>query len=311
MAPLKGFTDHLFRNTFADHFGGFDLAVAPFIASKKDNKIKKKYVKDVLPENNTRLPIVPQILSKAAQDFTVLANYLYDLGYPTVNWNLGCPYPAVANKMRGCGILPYTNRIHEFLDDVFGGLKGSLSIKIRLGWRSSDDIFRLIPVLNQFPLAELIIHPRTGVQRYEGDIDFKAFEQCLAIIEHPIVYNGDVRTPEVFKMLSRRFVGVSRWMIGRWCLANPFLPLIIKTGKDDIRDKLLRLKQFHAALFEAYSRSLEGPARVLNKMKGLWRYFALLFEDCDPDLQKIKKTIRPDQYLDQVNSFFETDARLR
>ena len=45
MAPMKGFTDHLFRGAFADHFGGFDLAVAPFIASKQDHRIKRKYVK--------------------------------------------------------------------------------------------------------------------------------------------------------------------------------------------------------------------------------------------------------------------------
>lgn len=56
MALMRGFTDHLFRNTFADHFGGFDLAVAPFIAGKRDNKIKKAFVKDVLPENNSMKP---------------------------------------------------------------------------------------------------------------------------------------------------------------------------------------------------------------------------------------------------------------
>ncbi len=74
MAPMKGFTDHLFRSAFADHFGGFDLAVAPFISSKQDHRIKRKYVKDVLPENNTRMLVVPQILSKTAADFIVLAN---------------------------------------------------------------------------------------------------------------------------------------------------------------------------------------------------------------------------------------------
>ena len=67
---MKGFTDHIFRNTFAEHFGGFDLAVAPFIASKRDRIFKKKYVKDLLPENNTRLPVIPQIMSKSAEDFT-------------------------------------------------------------------------------------------------------------------------------------------------------------------------------------------------------------------------------------------------
>lgn len=311
MAPLKGFTDYMFRNTFVEYFGGFDLAVAPFISTKRDNKIKRKYVGDVLPEKNTKLPVTPQILSKSARDFTVLANFLFDLGYATVNWNLGCPYPMVANKKRGCGMLPHTDMIHRFLDRVVPGINGNLSIKIRLGWKSADDIYRLLPILNQYPLAELIIHPRTDLQRYEGETDLDAFERCLSIIEHPVVYNGDIRTPEIFDRLSRRFETVSRWMIGRWCLANPFLPLIIKSGKDDNRDKLRRMKQFHAALHEQYRAVLDGPGHVLNKMKGLWKFFSLPFVDCEKPLKKIKKTTRPDQYLDRVNHFFDSEAILR
>jgi len=311
MAPMKGFTDHLFRKIFSDHFGGFDLAVAPFISSKRDNKFKRKYVKDVLPENNTRLPVVPQILSKTAEDFAALANYLYDLGYETANWNLGCPYPMVAKKRRGAGMLPHTEMIQAFLDQAIPLLKGTISIKIRLGWRSADDVFRLIPILNRYPLEELIIHPRTGIQRYDGAVDLEAFEQSVSMINHPVVYNGDIKTFEDFTRLSRRFGNVNRWMIGRWCLANPFLPLTIKTGNDDIPDKIEKMKQFHQDLFEDYSMALEGPSHLLNKMKGLWRYFSLLFIDCDKSIKKIRKSRRPDQYLAQVNLFFETDAKLR
>ena len=155
MAPLRGITDHLFRTLFTDHFGGFDLAVAPFISSKRDNVIKPKYIRDVLPENNLRLPVIPQILSKSAREFSVLANHLYDLGYETVNWNLGCPFPMVTKKFRGAGMLPHTDMIREFLDSSLSSLKGSLSIKIRLGWSSAADIFRLIPILNEYPIKEI------------------------------------------------------------------------------------------------------------------------------------------------------------
>ncbi len=311
MAPMKGFTDHLFRSVFAEHFGGFDLAVAPFITTKQGHRIKRKYVKDLLPENNTRLPVIPQILSKTAGDFIVLANYLYDLGYNTVNWNLGCPYPMVANKQRGSGMLPYTDRIQTFLDRVIPGLQGSLSIKMRLGWKDATDIFRLLPVIDAYPLSEIIIHPRTGLQRYEGSVDLDAFEACLAMTHHPVVYNGDIRTVDNFRRLSQRFDGVYAWMIGRGCLADPFLPGCITRSSDDIPDKIYRMQQFHEALFEAYNRVLDGPSHVMNKMKGLWRYFSLPFEDCKKTMKKITKTRQPDQYLKRVNLFFDTEAHLR
>lgn len=311
MAPMKGFTDYIFRSAFADHFGGFDLAVAPFIVSKKDRRIKRKYVKDVLPENNTRMPVVPQILSKTAADFTFLSNYLYDLGYDTVNWNLGCPFPMVANKQRGSGMLPHTDRIRDFLDRVIPEIRGSLSIKLRLGWKESADIFRLLPVIDPYPLSEIIIHPRTGLQRYQGPVDLDAFEDCLAATRHPVVYNGDIRTVDDFRRLSRRFDRVYAWMIGRWCLADPFLPVRITTGADDIADKIHRMQRFHEDLFEAYSCLLDGPSHVLGKMKGFWQYFSLPFEDCKKAMKEIRKTRRPDQYLEQVNLFFETQAQLR
>ena len=310
MAPMKGLTDHLFRSAFADHFGGFDLAVAPFITTKQGHRIKRNYVKDVLPENNTRMPVIPQILSKTAGDFIILANYLYDLGYDTVNWNLGCPYPMVANKKRGSGMLPYTDRIQAFLDRVIPEINGSLSIKMRLGWKENTDIFRLLPVIDPYPLSQIIIHPRTGLQRYEGPVDLDAFEDCLAVTGHTVVYNGDIRTVDDFRRLYQRFDRVHAWMIGRWCIVDPFLPGRISTGAD-IPDKIYRMQLFHNTLFEAYNRVLDGPSHVMNKMKGFWRYFSLPFEDCKKSMKNITKSRLPEQYQERVNLFFETKAQLR
>ncbi len=311
MAPLKGFTDHLFRKAFSDHFGGFDLAVAPFIASKRDVKIKRKFVRDVLPENNERLPVIPQILGKSADDFAFLADYLFDLGYETVNWNLGCPYPMVAKKMRGAGMLPHPDMIDEFLDKALRRMKPRLSIKIRLGYKSRDEIFALGPILNRYPLEELIVHPRVGTQRYQGEVDLEAFERCLHEIDHKIVYNGDIKTPADFRRLSSRFMKVSGWMIGRWCIADPFLPSTIKNGEDGVGDKIQRIKAFHATLFNEYQAALEGPSHILNKMKGFWRYLSHPFADFTKSMKRIKKTTTPEHYLEQVNLFFDTEAELR
>ena len=76
------------------------------------------------------------------------------------------------------------------------------------------------------------------------------------------------------------------------------------------KHKIEKMKQFHEALFDAYSTVLHGPSHILNKMKGFWRYFALQYKDCGKAMKRIKKSRRPDQYLDLVNLFFETDAQL-
>ena len=198
--------------------------------------------------------------------------------------------------------------IHEFLDAVIPRLKGALSIKTRLGWQTTADIERLIPVLNQYPLAELIVHPRTGVQRYGGEPDHGAFERCVKQVAHPVVYNGDIRTLENYKILAGRFDGVNRWMIGRGAIADPFLPMAIKTGKDDIDDRPAGIKRFHHALYERYSDILDGPSHVLNKLKGIWRYFSVPYADHKKELKKINKAHHPEQYLELVNRFFDARA---
>lgn len=308
LAPMKGFTDQVFRNVFAAHWTGLDVAVAPFISSRRDRKIKPAHLKDVLLENNTRLPVIPQILSNTAEDFAAMANCLYDLGHPVANLNLGCPFPTVTKKKRGAGLLPHTDRITAFLDQAVPVLKGRMSIKIRLGWDSPDDLSRLLPVFRQYPLAELIVHPRLAVQRYEGSVDLETFEQMIPEVTCHLVYNGDIRILDDFKRLSARFPTIDRWMIGRGCLENPFLPAIIKAGASAMPDKISRMKAFHDDLFEAYSQALYGPAPVFNKMKGFWQYYAVTFNDSPRIMKKIKKSRHPEEYLAQAARFFEAQA---
>ena len=308
MAPLRGFTDQIYRNLFSEHFGGFDLAVAPFIASTSGKRIRPKYVRGLLPENNTGMPVVPQILSKSAEDFIVLANCLFDMGYDTINWNLGCPHPQVTKKMRGSGLLPHTERIQAFLDEAVPAMKGKLSIKARLGQKDRDDLHRLAPILNQYPLEEVIIHPRTGLQMYEGNVDLEGFETCLSILRHPVVYNGDIRSAGDFRALSGRFENVDRWMIGRWSLVNPFLPGVIKTGLNKVDNRVERMKHFHDALYEQYAAVLSGPSHLLNRMKAQWNYFSLAFRDCGKTVKRIRKAGSPRHYLEVVSRFFETEA---
>lgn len=93
-------------------------------------------------------------------------------------------------------------------------------------------------------------------------------------------------------------------------LFNLFLPRTIKGGQGDPANDLRVIKQFHGALFDAYSLGLSGPSHVLKKMKGLWRYLFQAFEPFEKTLKKIKKTTRPDQYLRRVNRFLDSEARL-
>jgi tRNA-dihydrouridine synthase len=309
LAPLRGFTEYIYRNAFSRHFSGFDIAMAPFISTMSDARLKDKHLKDVLPENNQAMPVIPQILGNNAEDFILLAKRLFDLGYETVNWNLGCPFPMVAKKQRGSGLLPYPQKIEAFLEATIAAIPNRLSIKARLGREKTDEILTLLEIFNRYPLDEVIIHPRTGKQMYDGVPDLDMFEKCLEISVHTTVYNGDINDLETFNKFSNRFKTIDRWMIGRGALINPFLPDTIRNGKDGSADRVAEFRAFYEDLFEHYRIEFHGPGHLLDRMKGFWTYFSQSFKDGHKIKKKIHRSPKLDRYLKIVDRFFEEDAQ--
>ncbi|MBP7232720.1 MAG: tRNA-dihydrouridine synthase family protein [Syntrophaceae bacterium] len=305
LAPLQGMTDRIYRNLFPLYFKGVDLAVAPFLSATKSIK-PGSLLRDYSPDQNSGIPTIPQILSSGPDDFTRLANALFDIGYVEVNWNLGCPFSMVVKKGRGAGMLCYPERIEAFLEKAFPALKPKLSIKLRLGLKDPDDILRLLPIFNRFPLHELIIHPRTGAQMYEGNVDLDRFGKCLDLSQHSVVYNGDVTTVETYEQLAGRFGSVHRWMIGRGLLGNPFLAEEIKGHiEKPYAEKVQILRAFHDHLFAEYSKILSGPAHITNKMKEFWTYSGSFLKDREKIRKQINKTHHRDAYIDAVHKIFE------
>ena len=311
LAPLQGITDRIYRNLFPVYFKGVDAAIAPFISSSKKMKPDNKLLREFYPENNTGIPTIPQIMSSAPADFIMIANKLHDVGCGTVNWNLGCPYPMVVKKGRGAGFLCDPSRVESFLETAMPVLKPNLSIKLRIGLKYPDEVLDLLPIFNRFPMEELIIHPRTGAQMYEGKVDLDIFEQCLGLSKHRVVYNGDIDSFEKFELLSKRFGSVDRWMLGRGLLANPFLAEKIKFKTEKpYAEKVKIIRTFHDHLFDEYLKILSGPSHITNKMKAVWTYLGGFFEDGAKIKKRIWKTHHRDNYLDVVNKIFDETEKI-
>ncbi len=231
LAPMQGLTELLFRRAFHRCFpGAFDYAISPFISLTHGNlRDAEKKLTDVLPQNNRdAMPLIPQILGYENAEFVDLANRLFDLGYQEVNWNLGCPMRRVAHKHRGSGMLPYPDEIRSVLEYVLPRIKPSLSVKIRLGYYCADEIDAVVPVLNDFPLDNVTIHPRIGKQMYSGRPDLQKLQKVLPSVHHRVIYNGDVFSVADYKKIRLLFPSVNHVMIGRGALYNPMLPIQIR-----------------------------------------------------------------------------------
>ncbi|NWH03496.1 tRNA-dihydrouridine synthase family protein [Desulfobacter latus] len=309
LAPLQGLTDVVFRQAYARHFSGIDQAMAPFISTMSSRRLKPSRLKDVDPALNTALPVIPQILGNNPDDFIYLGDYLFDMGYTQVNWNLGCPHSKIAKKLRGSGLLSHPDKIDAFLSRVIPAMKPALSVKIRLGRKSKEEIHDLIAMFNTHKLEEIILHPRTGEQMYTGTADVDAFERAMNACNHSMVYNGDIVDKASWGKIRQRFPEIRRFMIGRGILSNPFLPEQIKGLKTDSQNKDSqtheRLKNFHADLFNSYKQVFSGPGHLIGRMKGVWSYLGLSFENSKKPLKKLLKSNSEQDYLDRVGEFWE------
>ncbi len=304
LAPIRGVTDALYRNVYHSHFPYFDAALAPFINPQRYANFKARLLADVLPDNNTTLPIVPQLLNNNAMDFYGLGKRLQDLGYCHINWNLGCPAPMVANKKRGSGLLPHADEIIALLQEVTVKLDCEISIKTRLGYRDPGEIEILLPQLEEIELKEIVIHPRIGKQLYRGHADPDGFARCKMISSHRLVYNGDINTPKDFLTLSKRFPEINRWMIGRGAIADPFLLATIRGLTIPEQQKREKLRDFHTDLYDHLKIRLSGHSHLLGRMKQIWAYFIESFPTKKKVLKKIRKASTEIKYKKAMDELF-------
>lgn len=301
LAPLQGFTDFIYRNNFAEIFGNIDKYFCPYISFWKQNEIRKSQLKDILPENNSNMNVVPQVLFSNTNEFRKLCKVLIDFGYQEINLNLGCPYPMATNKGRGSGLLQKPELIAEILKIAENEFDVSFSVKMRSGLEDDNEVLKIIEVLNQSSVTEIIYHPRIAKQLYKGQVNISQYKKANEMAEKPLVFNGDICSEEdVLKV--REFVpNQNTWMIGRGILKNPFLAENLKTGQVEPSARNEKLMSFHEKMLADYSEKLEGKGHILQKMRQFWEYSSASF--VNP--QKVFKLVKKAGSLKSYNTAIE------
>jgi len=308
LAPMEGITVHLFRNSYEKFFNNIDKYFTPFLVPNKSESFKTREFRDVLPENNKGMNVVPQILTNDSEGFITTSKKLQQLGYTEVNLNLGCPSGTVVSKNRGSGFLAKREELDRFLEDIFKIDNMKISIKTRIGKDSPEEFYELIKIYNRYPIEELIIHPRVQKDFYGNTPNLEVFKDALALSTNPVCYNGDIFTAEDHNNLIKAFpeenafTKVKAIMLGRGIVANPGLMNLIKNNTTI--DKTV-LKAFHDEILNNYIELFKEDKNALFRMKELWGYMIYIFSDNKKYAKKIKKAQKVSDYKDAVLSLFE------
>lgn len=305
MAPLEGITGYVYRNAHSTYFPKFDKYFTPFLAPHGEKeKLTHRERNDVAPEHNEGLNVVPQILTNKSSEFIRVAGYLKELGYEEVNLNLGCPSGTVVTKFKGAGFLAKPEQLHIFLTEIFEGLDMRISVKTRVGMYDTTEFPTLLGIFNQFPLEELIIHPRLRQEFYSGTPHKEIFHEAVLESTNKLCYNGDLFYKEQLDSFSRVEPKVERLMLGRGILRNPGL-LQLATGT--MPEKAV-VKEFHDRLYHDYRSVMPGDRPTLFKMKELWSYMGPLFTGWEEHYAKqIRKCTQLNDYEQIVKYIFSME----
>lgn len=305
LAPMEGITGWLYRQAQARFFGGIDRYYTPFLSPGQGGVLNKKELAEAAPEHNSGIELVPQLLTRRAEDFIGAARRLEQLGYRRVNLNLGCPSGTVTAKGKGAGFLAFPQELDRFLDRIFSALTMEISVKTRLGIQDPAEFFPLLEIFQRYPVAELIVHPRVRQDFYREPARWPVFEQIAAQCALPLIYNGDLTEPEQCRRLSARIPGLRALMIGRGLIADPALGRRLKGGPPAAAEEL---RQFHDFLYQGYCQAFQSPQNALRRMKDIWRCM-LPRLGCDEKIAKqLVKTVRPAEYLALTGQIFDWRA---
>lgn len=300
MAPMEGLTGHIFRRIHAECFGALDRYYTPFLTPPRlGSSFGKRDCGEVYPANNQGLNVVPQLLTKSADEFVWAAELLAKMGYREVNLNVGCPSGTVVGKGRGAGFLHDLDALDAFLSEVCDRSPLPVSVKTRIGIANDDEYEAILAMYCRHPLAELIVHPRVRKDFYRGKPRWEPYGETLRRAPFPVAYNGDIFTCEDMDALLAAYPSTRHVMLGRGLLYDPALARMLNGGPALTFDEL---KRFHDKLFDAYEAQMGGNA--VFRMKEWWSYAQHAFDDPLTVHRAIRKVRTVTDYQAAVTKIF-------
>lgn len=298
-APLEGLTDSVYRKLHRTFFSGPERYYTPFFSPTVHRSLTQKEQRELPYADTLGYSVVPQILTKNAEDFLWLAQQCADRGYQEVNLNLGCPSGTVTAKGKGSGMLREPDALDGFFEQIYAYAPLAISIKTRIGFHSAEEFPQIMEILNRYPVRELTVHPRVREDFYSGTPDMDAFSYAVAHSRAPVCYNGDITELSQIHQLPP----VNAVMIGRGLIADPGMLNPEKNTTENLR-------AFYDALLPAYAEAFGSAKNAMFRLKEHWFYLLTRFEGAEKLGKQLRKTTDLCDFQRITNQIFDECPRI-
>lgn len=238
LSPMAGITNIAFRELSKEY--GVGMTYTEFVSSAALVRESRKTL-DMVRISDIEKPVAVQLFGSNEDEVVKSGQILADK-FDVIDVNCGCPAYKVIKTGAGSELLKEPDKISSFVNKLVTNINKPITVKIRSGIDSNSiNAVEVAKKAVDAGASAVAIHGRTQKQGYSGEADWDIIKQVKEAVDVPVIGNGDVTTPEIFKKRIDES-GVDYIMIARAAMGNPYLFKqindYVETGEYDSKSKL-------------------------------------------------------------------------
>ena len=288
LAPMQGVLDPLVRQLLTE-VNDYDLCISEFVRVV-DQRLPPKVFYRLCPEllqqgyTPSGTPVRVQLLGQHPQWLAENAELAIQLGSHGVDLNCGCPSKTVNGSNGGASLLKQPELIYQATKAIRQAVPPEqvVSVKVRLGWDSTDFAFDIADAVQQGGATEIAIHGRTKADGYRADrINWQKIGEIRQKLHIPVIANGEIwRWEDGQRCLE--MTGCEDLMVGRGALNMPNLSRMLKHNDAPLSwAEIMPILRKYATLENCHDSGFYHVARIkqwLQYLKYEYEEATALFE---------------------------------
>lgn len=215
---MAGVTDSAFR-ALAVKYGAV-MTWTEFVSSRAvimGNESTEEYLK----RDSSEKVCAVQIFGSNPDEILEAAKILENR-FDVIDINCGCPATKIIKIKAGVHLMETPEKIGDIVKKLKSEIRKPVTVKIRIGTKKRINGLEVARIAEKNGADAVIVHGRRNGQGYAGTADWKVITKIKEELSIPVVGNGDLISPEIFKKRLEESK-VDYGMVGRAAMSNPYI----------------------------------------------------------------------------------------